>query len=134
MFYEEAMKTLRETHDCSDIDRNRKLPVFVFHVFKKINNQWEKIEGEFYADTPLEAIDQASSLFSIRSTMKAICVKACNYFMDEEGPHVILDKHTRNLISGGDYYQHYKNHFPSLEEFITNILKRRKEMKMEGLL
>lgn len=128
-----VMEKFRETYDCRDLDENGSIPLLTFHVFEKQNGEWNKVSGEFYAYTLLEAVDQAHSWEGpFNGLLKAECVDVCEYFMDQCGdPHIILSIETLQLIHRGQYFQSL---IPTLVDFKARVISRRMEMKEAGLL
>ena len=134
MFNTDILQRFREKHDCRDMDKALAKPVFIFHVYSKEGNTWEKLEGDYYAATPLEAIQQARCDFgdSLKGMLKAECVDACRFYMDDNGnDRVILDLNVIQLIHRGQFFQAI---MPAIDEFSMNVLQRREEMIEKGIL
>lgn len=149
MFYERLMEEFRDEYDCTEMDDAGAVPVFIFQVQEFTSNGMQPLAGEaigvegctsvpveFYASTPMEAVDQAHENVTRKvGVLMAKCVGICNYYSDASGAHVIFTKQETAAIRESFFYKGKKiKGFPTSEEFITNVLKRRKEMQEEGLL
>lgn len=129
---DKVMEEFRQGHDCRDMDAIGINPVLIFNVSEKRNGQWNKISGEFYADTLLEAVDQAREWDGpFDGMLKAEVVGACEFFMEGDMPHVILDIESLQHLYNGLYFESL---IPPKEEFREKVLSRRSEMKEAGLL
>ena len=133
MFDTEAMKHFRETHDCRDVDCAGVKPLFIFRISERINKEWLEREGDFYADTPLEALEQAhdDDQEGVEDLLQAKCVGVCNYFYDGGEAHVILDFDLLQRFHNGLFFQSIN---PPLDVFYNRVIERRKEMQEENIL
>ena len=129
-----VMTCLRKTHDTHEMNTLGLKPVFIFDVYEKTSEGWVKLEDTFYADAPLEAIDQArgESRIDRKTFLKANYAGACNFFIANDGVRALMDLNTIGVIYSGSYFQ--KMQFPLKEEFIEKVIARREEMKRMRLL